>query len=202
MITLYWAPRTRAMQMLWPLEEVGQPYEVEHVDIRGGALPDAFREVSPLGKVPALRDGDAKVADSAAIMLYLADRYAAGRLAPLPDDPARGEFLFWLFYGPSAIEPAMTEKFADLPPNPAAYPWGTFDRMTETLDRRLEGREWISWDRFTVADIVSSGALNFLQAFKLHTLSPVMVEYRDRCMARPAAKAGYARDKEEAAKLD
>ena len=117
MITLYWCPRTRAARALWMLEELGEPFRVELVDIRDPESkqnPD-FRKASPMGKVPAIRDeapnGTVEMADSGPICLYLADRYAPGRLAPAVDDPLRGRFLFWMFYTPGAIEPAMMERF-------------------------------------------------------------------------------------------
>ncbi|OWU85638.1 hypothetical protein ATO6_01530 [Oceanicola sp. 22II-s10i] len=203
MITLYWAPRSRAGRMFWLLEEIGQPYEISVVDFRSDppVHPEGFADASPLRKVPAIRDGDTALADTAAIALYLADRYAPGRLAPAPDHPDRGPFLFWTFYSPSAMEPAMTEKFLQIPPNPASYPWGSFDRMMSAIEDRLEGRDWLVGDDFTVADYMVGGALGFISQFNMAKLSPRQQAYADRCAARPAAKAGAARDAEETARL-
>ena len=147
--------------------------------------------------MPALTDGAVKVADSAAIALYLADRYAAGRLAPLPDDAARGEFLTWLFYTPSALEPAMVERFAKLPPKPAAYAWGSFDKAIAALEDRLAEREWLAADRFTMADLMVSGTIQFMADFKIYNPSPLLQAFIERCFTRPAAVLG--RDKEAAA---
>jgi len=185
--------------MFWALEEVGQPYRLERIDIRAESRkdPPGFLAASPLRKLPALTDGEVKIADSAAIALYLADRYAPGDLAPHLDDPARGEFLYWLFYTPSAIEPAITEKFVDLPPNPMAYPWGSFDRMLSALESRLQNREWIAADRFTMADFMISGTIQYMAMFKIFDPSPVLKAYTERCFARPAAARG--REKEAAA---
>lgn len=199
MIRLYWWPKTRAVRMFWALEEVGQPYALEPVDIRAEDRrdPPAFLAASPLRKVPALTDGAVNIADSAAIALYLADRYAPGRLAPLADDPARGEFLYWLFYTPSAVEPAMLEKFVGLSPNPVAYAWGSFDKMLAAIETRLEDREWIAGDRFTMADFMIASSLEMMCAFKLLDPAPSLKSYMDRCLARPAAIR--AREKEAAA---
>lgn len=95
---LYWAPQTRSVRAIWMLEEAGAEYELELVDIRAPDRRDgeAFRAASPMGKVPALCDGDAAMSESAAICLYVADRYAPGRLAPAVDDKERGRFLYWL----------------------------------------------------------------------------------------------------------
>lgn len=199
MITLYWCPQTRAARMFWALEEVGQPYELERIDIRAEnrADPPAFLTASPLGKLPALTDGEVKMADSAAIALYLADRYAPGDLAPHTDDPARGEFLYWLFYTPSVMEPAVIEKFVEMPPDPSAYPWGSFDKALMALESRLEGRKWIAADRFTMADVMVSGTIQAMTMFKVLDPSPLLKAYMDRCFARPAAIR--AKDNEAAA---
>lgn len=204
MITLFWCPQTRAGRMFWALEEIGQPYRLELVDIRtdSRADPPAFLAASPLGKVPALTDGAVKVAESAAIVLYLADRYAPGDLAPAVDDPARGEFLFWLFFTPSVIEPAMTEKFVELPANPASYGWGSFDRMLAALESRLKDREWIAADRFTMADLMVSGSIQAMRMFNLHDPSPTLISYMDRCLARPAAIRGQEQQAAATAALE
>lgn len=199
MIKFFYAPQTRSTRIFWTLEEVGQPYELHAVDIRSDVrrVPEGFADASPLRKVPAIQDGEARVADSAAICLYLADKYAPGDLAPPLDDPARGEFLTWLFYTPSVIEPAMAEKVAKLEPNPVSYPWGSWDKMVSALAARLAGREWVAWDRFTAADMMIAGSLQFLSQFGMLELTPEMAAYRDRCLGRPAAKR--AQEKEAAA---
>lgn len=202
MITVYWSPKSRAVRMFWMLEEVGQPYALQAIDISNTdpsrVDPPGFIEASPLRKVPALADslansvtgGEARIADSAAIALYLADRYAPGDLAPRIDDPLRGEFLTWLFYTPSVLEPAMVEKFAKLAPNPVAYAWGSFDKAIAALETRLQGREWLVGDRFTMADLMVSGTVQNMANFKILQPSPALDAYVQRCHERPAAKRG------------
>lgn len=206
MITLFWNPKSRAARMFWALAEVRQPYALVPIDIAtdrdARTDPPAFLSASPLRKLPAIIDGDARVADSAAIALYLADRYAPGELAPLPDDPARGEFLFWLFYTPSAIEPAMTEKFARFPPNPVAYPWGSFELMLAAIEARLDGRDWLAAGRFTMADFMVASALDFMRSFGMLEPSARVAAYIARCTARPAAVEGRRRLAEATAALD
>ena len=81
---LYWAPQTRSQRAIWMLEEAGVEYEMELVDIRAADRKDSveFLAASPMGKVPALVDGDVQMSESAAICLYVADRYASGRAQP------------------------------------------------------------------------------------------------------------------------
>lgn len=185
---LYWSPQTRSTRALWMLEETGVDYELEQVDIRAADRrdSDAFRAASPMGKVPALVDGEAAMAESAAICLYLADRYAAGRLAPAVDDPARGRFLYWLMYTPAVIEPAMSEKVNKVPPNRGRSGWGDFDLMIATFERALDGRDWILGDDFSAADVMLGSSAVFLRMFEMLPPSGILEAYADRCLARPA----------------
>ncbi len=204
MIRLYWSPQTRSARALWALEEVAQKYEVVPIHIRAEDRrdPKGFLAASPLAKVPALDDDGVMVADSAAIALYLAERYAPGALASKPNGPSRGAFLYWLFFTPSVIEPAMAEKFAKLEPNPTAYAWGSFDRMVTAMETRLEGREWVAADRFTMADLMLAGSIQFMSMFGVLEPSAVLKTYMDRCLARPAYARAMERDAAETAKLN
>ena len=190
---LYWAPQTRSMRAVWLLEGAGVDYELELVDIRGADRKDSdeFRRASPMGKVPALVDGDAALAESAAICLYVADRYAATRLAPALDDPLRGEFLYWLMYTPAVVEPAMSEQINKVKPNPGSSGWGSFDSMISTFEARLAGRDWVIGDAFSAADVMLGSSAIFMRMFGMLPESDVLEAYADRCMARPAfLKAG------------
>lgn len=196
MITLYWSPQSSATRVLWMLEELQEPYQIEAIDIRAEPRrdPPDFLAASPMGKVPALRDGEERLSGSAPICLYLADRYAAGRLAPRPDEAGRCRFLQWMFYSPAAIEPAMMEKFMGLEPNKVAAPWGTWDLMLDVLENRLAESHWIAGDAFSAADVMIGSSCYFLKSFNLVAPTPVMSTYIDRCSARPAYQRALARD--------
>ena len=99
MLTLYHHPFSRAAGTLWALEEAGQPYELKFLDLaKGEHKSPAMLALNPMGKLPVLVDGDTVVTEAAAIALYLADRYAPGRLAPKLDDPRRGTYLRWALF--------------------------------------------------------------------------------------------------------
>jgi glutathione S-transferase len=170
------------------LEETGIGYERELVDIQNPNRknPAAFLEASPMGKVPALIDGDVKMSESAAICLYLADRYAMGTLAPAIDDAARGKFLYWLMYTPAVIEPAMSEKFQGVETNRYRSGWGDFDLMIETLEQGLDGNNWILGDTFTAADVMLGSSVVFMRMFDMLPDSEELSAYADRCLARHA----------------
>ncbi len=185
---LYWCARTRSSRAMWMLEESGVEYERVVVDIRQPVADRGaeFLAASPMGKVPALEDGQARMADSAAICLYLADRYAAGRLAPAVDDPERGRFLYWMFFTPGVIEPSMAEKAGGWTPQPSHHGWGSFDAMIRTLEAGLAPGPWLLGDRFTAADVMVGSSAAFMRMFKMLPSSPVIEAYADRCLARPA----------------
>src|SRR5258708_18039374 len=115
MIKLYWSPRSRSFSAIWLLEEAGLPYERVLTDITTGAqkAPE-FLAINPMGKVPALRDGDAALGEAAAICAYLADRYPQTKLAPDTSDPLRATYLQWLFFSPGCIEPALMQIFTKI----------------------------------------------------------------------------------------
>ena len=81
---IFYAPQTRSTRAFWMLEEAGVDYEKQHIDIRDPERndPEEFLAASPMGKVPAIVDGEVAMAESAAICLYIADRYSSGHLAP------------------------------------------------------------------------------------------------------------------------
>ena len=184
---LYWAPQTRSSRAVWMLEEAGVDYSIETVAIRDPdrADTDEFRAASPMGKVPALADGDVLMAESAAICIYVADRYATGRLAPLPDDAQRGKFLYWTLYTPAVIEPAMGEKFSGAEPNRVSSGWGDFDLMIETLTAGLADREWILGNNFSAADVMLGSSVSFMRQFGMLPASATLDAYADRCEQRP-----------------
>ncbi len=193
---LYWAPRTRASRVAWMLEELGVDYERVPVtlgDPDGLDDPD-FRSASPMGKVPAVADGDVHVADSAAVCLYLADRYGAGRLAPAVDDPLRGRYLYWMTFTPGVLEPSMAEKASGWKTNPRQHGWGDFESMIRTLEDGLVPGPWLLGESFTAADVMVGSSCVFLRMFGMLPESPLIEAYADRCLARPAYKRALAFD--------
>jgi len=185
---LYWCPQTRSTRALWMLEEAGVAYELERVDIQNPERrnTEELLEASPMGKVPALVDGEVRMSESAAICLYVGDRYGPGTLAPAIDDPARGKFLYWLMYTPAVIEPSMSEKFNGVEPNRHRSGWGDFELMIETLERGIADRRWILGDTFTAADVMLGSSVVFMRMFDMLPASEVLSAYADLCLARPA----------------
>ncbi len=193
---LYWCQNTRAFRIAWLLEESGLKYERVAVDIRDEKSKDsaAFRAVSPLGKVPALEDGPARLCDSGAICIYVADQYPETHLGPPVGHPDRARFLQWVTYTNSVIEPSMAEKFAKLEPRPANYGWGSFDLMLSTLQSELSTKDWILGERFSAADVLLGTSASWLMQFGLHSGDDTIAAYVARCKARPAWQRAHAFD--------
>jgi len=188
MMQLYWSPRSRSFTALWLMEETGKPYERVLTDISAGAqkTPE-YLAINPMGKVPALRDGDATLAEAAAICAYVAERYPEAKLAPPPGDPLRAKFLYWLFFAPGCVEPAMVQVATKIEMNPVAAGWGDAQRVFDVLDAALAKGPWILGETFSAADIAIGSGLNFaVRLFKMVPSRPSFDRYIDRCAARPA----------------
>ena len=185
---LFWAPQTRSQRAIWMLEEAGIDYEMERIALSSPDRADSpeFLAASPMGKVPAIVDGELAMSESAAICIYVADRYGAGSLAPSLDDPLRGRFLYWTLYTPAVVEPSMSEKFNKVTSNRHRSGWGDFDLMIKTWEEALDGRDWIVGDHFTAADVMLGSSAIFLRLFNMLPESQILNAYADRCLTRPA----------------
>jgi glutathione S-transferase len=185
---LYWSPRSRSFTALWLMEETGVPYERVLTDISTGAQRSLeFLIVNPMGKVPALQDGEATMAEAAAICTYVAERYPEAGLAPPLGDAHRAKYLYWLFFAPSCIEPAIAQLAAKFEMNSVAAGWGDAKRVFDVLEAALEEGPWLLGDRFSAADIAIGSSLSFaVRQFKMIQPRPSFDRYLDRCEARPA----------------
>jgi glutathione S-transferase len=201
MITLYGFGRifpegrgeTKDLRAQWALEETGLPYRVHALDHTGGELDgDAFRRISPFRQAPVIEDDGFVVAESAAVVLYLAEK--AGKLIP-GDVQGRTRVVQWCFAAVGTIEPTLTcldviEIFGSGSGN------ATDQLKTEVrklagrwlgdLERRLEDRAWIACDEFTAADIMMAGVLRNIRKTDLMDPFPKVKAYYERCRARPA----------------
>jgi glutathione S-transferase len=194
-IVLHHHPFTRAANVVWMLEEVGQPYRLEYVDFAAGAQrTEAFQSVNPMGKLPTLVDAGTVVTESAAIGLYLADRYAYGVLAPRVDDPARAAYLRWSVYAPSVIEPGAYAKSAKWEYRAAQAGWGRYEDILDSIDRAIGDGPWLLGERFSMADVIFGGTVRYMLQFNMLESRTRFVEYTTRLSARPASQAAQAKN--------
>lgn len=194
-IVLYHHPWSRAANVVWMLEEVGVPYELRFVDIMSGAHkgPDILA-LNAMGKIPILTDGEALVTETAAIGLYLADRYSMGKLAPTPDDPARGTYLRWSFFAPSVIEPGSMAKAGGWEYKEGAAGWGAHGAMVAAMKSALHDRPFVLGNDFSMADVIFGGTIRYMLTFGMLEPQPIFEEYAARLGERPALKRADARN--------
>lgn len=199
MITLYGFGRifpeahgeTKDLRVQWALEEIELPYRVHALDHTRGELSDAaFRRLSPFHQAPVIEDEGVVVAESAAILLYLAEK--AGKLVP-EDAAARTHVTQWCFAAVSTIEPTFTcLDLIDIFDTREDAQQLTDDvrriasRWLAHLDRHLQGREWIADSQFTVADILMTCVLRTIRKSDLMDPYPEVRNYYLRSQARPA----------------
>lgn len=197
MITLYGFGRifpagigeTKDLRAQWALEETGLPYRFHALDHTAGDLDrDDYRRISPFRQAPVLDDDGFVVAESAAVVLYIAEK--AGQLIP-SDVHGRIRVVQWCFAATSTVEPSMVcgDVVAIFDPDNAALK-ASVDKLAGRwlgdVERRLADRAWIACDEFTAADIMMAGVLRTIRKTDLMAPFPNLTAYYERCFARPA----------------
>jgi glutathione S-transferase len=195
-VTFFHAPQSRSGGTRALLEELGVDYDLHVLNLKNGEQREpAYLAINPMGKVPAIRHGDALITEQPAVFIYLADLYPEAKLAPPMGDPLRGPYLRWLVYYGSCFEPAMVDKSMQREPAPpSTCGYGDYDTMLKTLVDQLEKGPWLLGDAFTAADVLWGTALNWTTMFKLVPELPVIRTYIDRVLARPAMQRAAVKD--------
>jgi glutathione S-transferase len=194
MIKLYYAPRTRAVRVVWLLEELGLPYALERVEFQPPARK-FFVQRSPLGKIPTLEDGDVTMCESGAIVEYVLERYGNGRLAPPIGSPRRAAYLQWLHFAESTAFPPLgivvwLVLYRGNVPEEAALVADARERAAagfEFLERELGTNTYLLGDEFSAADIMMGFTLVAAQQLGvLDERFPGLARYLSRLLERPA----------------
>jgi glutathione S-transferase len=192
---LYCAPRTRAFRARWLLEELGAPYETQMLDFSKGEQRAAeYRRIHPLGAVPALVDGETIVIESAAICLYLADRFPEHGLAPAHDHPLRGAYYQWSVFAVATLDPivapAFTRSFRFTPDR--RHETATddeherFARTASALRVPLRTAPFLLGDSFSTADVLVGAVLSWAKVSGLLRSASEIEPYLRRLEDRPA----------------
>src|SRR5262245_47525801 len=169
-LTLYHITPSSSSIVLWMLEEIGEPYDLHVLSMKKGENREpAYLAVNPMGKVPALRHGDAVITEVAAVCAYLAEAFPAAKLNVPPGDPRRGPYLKWLFFSPGVLEPAIMDrafKRVQDPPR-TALGYGDFDTAMDVVARAVTPGPYLLGKDFTAADLVVGSTLRWGTMFKL-----------------------------------
>lgn len=195
MLKLYGTPPTRALRVIWLLNELGLEYEVVPVDLlRGEHREHDFLALNPAAKVPVLVDGDQVITESAAIQLYLAEKNPQAGYIPvtLAD---RAQMYRWIFFLVTEIEQPLWRiarhtfvypEHQRIPQDVDLARQECMD-MLAVLERHLQGREFLVGDQISVADFNAAYTLDWANEEKLLENAPRLSGYLEAMYARPAA---------------
>ncbi|MGK0170603.1 MAG: glutathione S-transferase [Gammaproteobacteria bacterium] len=200
MIDIYHSPGTRGIRVIWACEELGVPYHVTPVDFSPQYRATAqWRELSPVGKVPVMRDGELLLFESGAMMQHVIECYGAGRLEPAPKTPAHAQYLQWCWFAESTFSRPLGEitNHRRMFPDPIEACMAEMrDRAklcAQALNAHLVGKTYLLGDDFTGADIMMGYSL---KSFERHVSDEPMprevAAYYARLTARPAYQATLA----------
>ena len=207
MITLYHCVSARALRALWMLEDIGLPYTLQMLPFPPRVLARDYLALNPLGTVPLLIDGDARLTESAAICQYLAERYAPQRLHVAPDDPARAAYLNWLHISDATLTFPQTlvlrygrlESAARRQPQVVADYARWFLGRLRAVDAALAQQPFLCGERFTAADVAVGYALLLAQYLGLDgQFTPAVQDYWKRLRARDALQRALAAERDAA----
>ena len=204
MIELWHCPDARSFRVLWALEELGLPYELNLLPFPPRARAPEYLEVNPLGTIPAFRDGETFMTESSAIVQYLAVRHAPNPLFVPSEDPAYGAWLNWLYFGEATLTfpQTLVLRYRTLEPGRAEHVADDYARWflsrLRHVDRALTEAEWLCAGRFTAADISVGYALLLAHQLKLASeFKPAVAAYWERLKARPAFQAAKRAQKQD-----
>jgi glutathione S-transferase len=184
---LYYNPKSRAVISKWMLDECGAQYDVVPIDFekREHKSPE-FLKINPAGKLPALVDGASKVFETAAICLYLSDKFAEANLAPKIGAPERGRYLSLMVYSTSQLEPALGDTMLGGQTSPQRG-WSDFDTVRNVIEGELGDGPYLFSDWFTAADVMIGSMFIWRRMLGGQPDRPKLEAYVDRLLARPAA---------------
>ncbi|MEG4234985.1 glutathione S-transferase family protein [Microcoleus sp. Pol11C3] len=179
MLKLYGGARSRASIVKWYLEEIEVPYEFVMLDMQAGAhLQPEYLEINPIGKVPAIADGDFKLWESGAILLYLAQKYGK-----MPDTlEQQAQIVQWVMFANATLGPGIfTEASRDR----------ETPKLLKPLNEIFEKQPFLMGDEFGVADAAVGSMLAYIPMMLKLDLSayPAVVDYIKRISERPAFKS-------------
>ncbi len=213
MITVHHLNNSRSQRVLWLLEELALPYEIQHYQRNPvtNLAPPELLQVHPLGKSPVITDGDATVAETGAVIEYLVDK-AGGRLRPPPGAPEHRRYTYWLHFAEGSAMPPLLmtlilgriRKSGPFFARPiarriadgvlASFVSPNIKRQLAFMESELQGRPWFAGDEFSAADVQMSFPLEVaVVRGGLDASYPKLNEWLARIHARPAYQQALQR---------
>ena len=201
MLTLHFAPNSRAGRIYWLLKELDLPFELNRMDFHPKDLKsDQHRARHPLGRVPVLDDDDVRIWETGAIIEYVLARHAPGKLKPAVDDATFPAYLQWFHYSEGMVMPPINTIVVHtllLPPerrDQTALDQARrlLGRALAPVEEALEGKDYLTGE-FTAADIQLGHACIMSNRLGIVTDEmPNLKAYAERLLARPACAEAFA----------
>lgn len=187
------AYQDRSDRVRWLLEEMNIPYTNHFLKKKDGDMnAPEYRRLNPMGRVPTIVDGDITLHESAAICMYLADRYSYGNLAPKMEDiKLRAEYMKWMFFSVGTLEAVVARMFTHVnTPEEAAVTYKYVKEQSEffklAMNPILSKQDYILESGFSAADIMLAAVIPGAHDYLVKD-NPPMEKYMERMKARPSA---------------
>jgi glutathione S-transferase len=195
MLTVHHLGMSQSERIVWLCEELGVPYELVRYEREPSmAAPPAYKALHPVGTAPTIVDGGLTLAESGAIIEYIAQRYGGGRLILGPGHKDFANYLFWFHFANGSLLPAfmmdMTAKRLGAAPASSRT-----DNAFRLIEQRLGEAKWFAGDEFSAADIMMVFPLTRARVFSGRDISgsPNLLAYLQRVGERPAYQAAMAK---------
>jgi glutathione S-transferase len=198
MIKVHHLNNSRSQRILWLLEELGVPYEIEHYKRNEmNRAPDSLKAVHPLGKSPVITDGKRVLAESGAIIDYIIRRYGGGKLVPPAGSDAYEDYAEMMHYAEgSAVVPVLFDLFLGFLPEKTFLNVLVADEIAKQLaylDGKLGDHPFLVGNDLTGADVQVGFVLEFARGRGHLSNYPRLIAYVDRLQARPAYRRALER---------
>ena len=189
-LVFYTNPMSRGRIVRWMLEELGRPYRTEIIEYGPQMKSPPYTDLNPMGKVPAIRHGDAIVTECAAICAYLADAFPQAGLAPAPGSRDRAPYYRWLFFTAGPAEAAIINNvlgFVTPPERQRMVGYGSLSDVVNALEKAVSASDYLAGGRFTAADLYVGSQIGYGLQFGTIEHRPAFEAYWNRIKDRPAA---------------
>ena len=196
MITLFHRQQSRSARFIFLLEELGAPYQIKTVTVRTSS-GEGTRDPAnphPHGKVPAIQDDGVTIFESAAIALYLTDKFPKNGIGPVIGDPKRGPYLTWLAYYAGVLEPSFISKFMKVEVLRGTAGWVNADETMAFVNQTLEAGPYLLGDKFSAADILVGTTFALFMGSPLLAKTDLLDAYVKRITTRPAYARAQAKE--------
>ena len=182
MLTVHHLRKSQSERIVWLCEELGLTYRLRCYDREPTTklAPPEYKALHPVGAAPVITEGDLVLAESGAIVSYIIEKHAGGRLALGPLHPDFAQYLYWLNFANGTLQPSIGRSLVlqrlQLPSENAIL-IGTKGRLNlalQHLDARLGSVPYLAGSEFTAADIMTVFSLTTMRHFAPYSLDPLV----------------------------